>query len=158
MNRLAQQEHQKIEKLKSLKYHSVMSLMDFNRKLRENNSKIFLQDKLTFREEPEGTPEVGQIIVGIQFWHYQEHIGIITDTGKEYGYSNLTITNENKAIALAWQPDISQEKIDKINKELDMAIEIAETFVKERKAKEKEWEEKKKASEDEKRKKALELI
>ena len=157
MSKLAQQESQKIEKLKSLKYHSVMSLMDFNRKLRENNSKIFLQDKLTFRE-PEGTPEVGQIIVGIQFWHYQEHIGIITDTGKEYGYSNLTITNERKAIALEWQTDVSQEKIDKINKELDLAIEIAEPLVKERKAKEKEWEEKKKISEAEKRRKALELI
>ena len=53
---------------------------------------------------------------------------------------------------------MEETKIDKINKELDMAIEIAETFVKERKAKEKEWEEKKKASEEEKKKKALELI
>ena len=158
MNGLAQQESYKIEKLKSLKYHSVMSLMDFNRKLRENNSKIFLQDKLTFREEQDGTPEVGQIIVGIKFWHYQEHIGIITETGKEYRYSDLTITNEKKSIPLEWQPDVSQEKIDKINKELDLAIEIAETFVKERKAKEKEWKEKEISLENEKRKKALELI
>lgn len=159
MGQIAILENDKIKRIISLKHHSSMSLSFFNDKLREKGSKVFLQDKLNLSERGrEGIPEVGQIIIGVQFWHYQTHIGIITDTVEDYKYTNLTVTNDKKGVPLEWNYDVSPEKIDKINKELDLAIEIAESFVKERKDKEKEWKEKEISLENEKRKKALELI
>ena len=159
MGQIAILENCKIEKIISLKHHSSMSISFFNDKLREKGSKVFLQDKLNLSERGrEGIPEVGQIIIGVQFWHYQTHIGIITDATKNYQYTNLTVTNNKKGVPLEWNYDVSPEKINKINKELDLAIEIAESFVKERKDKEKEWKEKETSLENEKRKKALELI
>ena len=159
MGQIAILENCKIEKIISLKHHSSMSISFFNDKLREKGSKVFLQDKLNLSERGrEGIPEVGQIIIGVQFWYYQTHIGIITDATKNYQYTNLTVTNNKKGVPLEWNYDVSPEKINKINKELDLAIEIAESFVKERKDKEKEWKEKETSLENEKRKKALELI
>ena len=159
MGQIAMLENDKIKRIISLKHHSSMSLSLFNDKLREKGSKVFLQDKLNLSERGrEGTPEVGQIIIGVQFWHYQTHIGVITDIKEDYQYTNLTVTNDKKGVPLEWNYDVPPEKIDKINRELDLAIEIAESFVKKRKDKEKELKEKEISLENEKIKKALEMI
>ena len=162
MERLAIKEEEKIKKLLDLKSNLNFKKSIKNSKINEvltgKGSRIFIEDAL-FNRELAGTPKVGQIIAGIKFWHYQEHIGIITEVTKEkYEYTDLTLSNNSKSIALEWKQEIKEDQIELINKEMDSAIQILESFMKELKEEEEQWKKNALKKENEKTKKALELL
>lgn len=144
MERLAIKEKDKIKQLldlkSNIKYKTHIETEDINERLDTEKSRVFIEDSLNDRGERKGFPKVGKIIVGIKFWHYQKHIGIITGvTGKEFEYTDLTLSNSNKPIALEWKEEIKEEQRELINKELDLAIGILKKIIEELKEKEKKW-------------------
>ena len=157
MGKLAINEENKIKKLLDLKsdlnFKKGIKNSKINEVLAEEGSRVFIEDML-FGGEFAGTPKVGKIIAGIKFWHYQKHIGIITEvTKEEYKYADLTLLNNREKVPLEWKEKIKEEQIELINKELDSAIKILENFLEELEEKENALKKENKGT-----KKALELL
>ncbi len=162
MERLALNEEEKLKKILDLKTHLNFKQgkknSKINERLVEKGSRIFTEDDL-YNKDSKGIPTVGQIVVGIKFWHYQRHIGIITKVkGRGFDYADLTESHNQKSIALKWRREVSEEQIKLINRELDLAIEILQNYVEESERQKREMEEKISKKNDEELAKALELL
>lgn len=135
-----------------------LSLFEINDKLKKE-CRIFIHDNLQ-RTNYCGMPDLGQIIIGRKFWHYQLHIAVVTNVeGKEkYDCSDLTKTNEGKSIPLKWRDDIPEDKKDIIVQEIETAEKILKTIEQEKNNKRLKAAQSKIDIETEKVKKALEFI
>ena len=98
--------------------------------------RIFIHDFLR-RSNYTGIPDVGQIVIGRKFWHYQLHIAVIT-TVKEsggYDYTDLTKVDNDKKVPLEWNSEVPEEKRKIILDEINKAYIILEEILEEKKEK-----------------------
>ena len=96
--------------------------------------RIFIHDFLR-NSNYTGIPDVGQIVIGRKFWHYQLHIAVIT-TVKEsggYDYTDLTKADDKKSVPLEWNSAVPEEKRKIILEEIEKAYNIVEELLEEKK-------------------------
>lgn len=122
-----------LEKIEILNDKYSTNLSAINKRIKEK-CRIFIHDFLR-RSNYTGIPDIGQIIIGRKFWHYQIHIAVITaikESG-EYSYTDLTKVNNNKKVPLEWNIEVPEEKRKIILEEIEKAYNILEEILEEKK-------------------------
>ena len=117
----------------TLKYYYSTSLSFINERMK-GKCRIFIHDFLE-RSNYTGIPDVGQIVIGRKFWHYQLHIAVITAVKESggYDYTDLTKVDNKKKVPLEWNSEVPEEKRKIILEEIEKAYNIIEELLEEKK-------------------------